>query len=78
MFTKYPAARYFPCNSARQCPIGQQYVPEVKIKELSQITDGISAGMGIDLKSLIMGALGGKLLSSEQPPVVVLPQDSNN
>lgn len=27
------------CNfyCARQCPIGQQYVPEVKIKELSQI-----------------------------------------
>lgn len=27
----------------------------------TQVTEGISAGMGIDIKSLIMGALGGKM-----------------
>ena len=30
--------------------------------------------MGIDLKSLLMGALGGKLAADSQPPVVVVPQ----
>ena len=33
------------------------------VNSTTQITEGISAGMGIDLKSLLMGALGGKLLS---------------
>ena len=106
------------CNyyCANQCPIGQQYVPEVKSKDLSQIilellaslnavskqkdrlieitadgegnsakllsdivngttqvTEGISAGMGIDIKSLIMGALGGKLAADPAPVVVVPP-----
>ena len=40
----------------------------------TQVTEGISAGMGIDLKSLILGALGGKLTADGQPPVVVVPQ----
>lgn len=31
------------------------------INGTTQVTEGISAGMGIDVKSLIMGALGGKL-----------------
>ncbi len=38
----------------------------------TQVTEGISAGMGIDLKSLIMGALGGKM-AADTAPVVVLP-----
>ncbi|MBQ9990480.1 MAG: flotillin family protein [Lachnospiraceae bacterium] len=33
------------------------------INGTTQVTDGISAGMGIDLKSLILGAMGGKLVS---------------
>jgi hypothetical protein len=33
--------------------------------------------MGIDLKSLLMGALGGKLVSDSQPSVVVVPQSQN-
>ena len=38
------------------------------------MTEGISAGMGIDIKSLILGALGGKLAADEQPaPVIVVP-----
>ena len=31
------------------------------VNSTTQITEGISSGMGIDLKSLLMGALGGKL-----------------
>ena len=40
----------------------------------TQVTEGISAGMGIDIKSLIMGALGGRLAADSQAPVVVVPQ----
>ena len=40
----------------------------------TQITEGISSGMGIDIKSIIMGALGGKLAAQAQdtPNVVVV------
>ena len=38
----------------------------------TQVTEGISAGMGIDIKSLILGALGGKLAADHNPPVVVV------
>ena len=38
----------------------------------TQVTEGISAGMGIDIKSLIMGALGGKLVADTAAPVVVV------
>ena len=39
----------------------------------TQVTEGIGAGMGIDLKSLILGALGGKLAAGEaNAPVVVM------
>ena len=40
----------------------------------TQVTEGISAGMGIDLRSLIAGALGGKLAADSQPSVIVVPQ----
>ena len=44
------------------------------VNSTTQITEGISAGMGIDLKSLLMGALGGKLAAAENnPPVVIVP-----
>ena len=33
------------------------------VNSTNQITEGISSGMGIDIKSLLMGALGGKLIS---------------
>ena len=44
----------------------------------TQVTEGISAGMGIDIKSLIMGALGGKMAAAENaaPVVVVQPQEA--
>lgn len=42
----------------------------------TQITEGFTSGMGIDVKALLAGILGGKLVSGEkdtpqQPPVVV-------
>lgn len=41
----------------------------------TQVTEGIASGMGIDIKSLIMGALGGKMASdgNNKPVVVVQP-----
>ncbi|MBR3606486.1 MAG: flotillin family protein [Lachnospiraceae bacterium] len=38
----------------------------------TQVTEGISAGMGIDIKSLLMGALGGKMAADTNNPVVVV------
>jgi flotillin len=40
----------------------------------TQVTEGISAGMGIDIKSLIMGALGAKMAGENNSPVVVVNQ----
>jgi len=37
----------------------------------TQVTEGISAGMGLDLKSLLAGALGGKLAAGNSQPVQV-------
>ena len=36
------------------------------VNSTTQITEGISAGMGIDLKSLLVGALGTKILTPDQ------------
>ena len=33
------------------------------VNSTTQITEGISAGMGIDIKSLLLGALGGKMIA---------------
>lgn len=38
----------------------------------TQVTEGISAGMGIDIKSLLMGALGGRMSADTSSPVVVV------
>ncbi len=45
----------------------------------TQVTEGISAGMGIDIKSLIMGALGGKMAAAANDApaqVVIVPQQA--
>ncbi len=42
----------------------------------TQVTEGISAGMGLDIKSLLAGALGGKLASDGAPQVIVVPQQA--
>ena len=34
------------------------------VNSTTQITEGISSGMGIDIKSLLLGALGGKVMAS--------------
>ena len=39
----------------------------------TQVTEGISAGMGIDIKSLIMGALGGKMAAMSDSPAAMPP-----
>ena len=45
----------------------------------TQVTEGISAGMGIDIKSLIMGALGGKMAAAnDAPQVVIVPQQDGS
>ena len=41
------------------------------VNSTTQITEGISAGMGIDLKSILLGALGTKVLGDNNPVVVV-------
>ena len=48
------------------------------VNSTTQITEGISAGMGIDLKSLLMGALGGKLATDQAHQVVIVPQAPND
>ncbi len=40
----------------------------------TQVTEGISAGMGLNLKSLLTGALGGKLVGEQPVQVVVTLQ----
>ena len=47
----------------------------------TQVTEGISAGMGIDIKSLIMGALGGKMAAAANDApaqVVIVPQQDGS
>lgn len=39
-----------------------------------QVTEGISAARGLAIKSLLAGALGGKLASDNVPQVIVVPQ----
>lgn len=43
----------------------------------NQVTEGIFAGMGIDVKALLAGMLGGKLASGCAPTVVVETADSS-
>lgn len=49
------------------------------INGTTQVTEGITAGMGIDIRSLIAGAVGGKLAAGEPSPVqvTVAPQASS-
>ena len=49
MAEKYQAPSLCNYYCARQCPIGQQYVPEIKIKDLSQIILEMLAGLHPDV-----------------------------
>ena len=46
------------------------------VNSTTQITNGITEGMGIDLKTLLLGMLGGKLAS--KPVEVVIPENKEN
>ena len=39
------------------------------VNSTTQITEGISAGMGIDIRSLLLGALGGKMIAENKDEV---------
>ena len=63
---------YSECNSAK--------LLSNIVNSTTKVTEGITQAC-IDIKSLIMGALGGKMAADAQPPVVVVPpqaQSSND
>ena len=68
------------CNHycANQCPIGQQYVPEVKIKDLSQIVIEMLASLNSMNKKkerLIEITVDGKISEDEIEDFVVIQQE---
>ena len=68
MADKYKLPRLCNYYCANQCPIGQEYVPEVKVKELSQITLELLASlnaMNSQRERLIEITVNGKIDESE-------------
>lgn len=68
MADKYKLPRLCNYYCANQCPIGQEYVPEVKVKELSQITLELLASlnaMNSQRERLIEITVNGKIDDSE-------------
>ena len=68
MADKYKLPRLCNYYCANQCPIGQEYVPEVKVKELSQITLELLASLNImnsNRERLIEITVNGKIDDSE-------------
>ena len=68
------------CNyyCARQCPIGQQYVPEVKIKDLSQIVLEMLASLNAMQKKkerLIEITVDGKISGDELADFVFIQKE---
>ena len=47
------------------------------INGTTQVTEGLSSGMGLDIKSLIAGAIGGKLTAQQTSPVIVMDKTDN-
>ena len=47
------------------------------INGTTQVTEGLSSGMGLDIKSLIAGAIGGKLTAQQTSPVIVVDKPDN-
>ena len=47
------------------------------INGTTQVTEGLSSGMGLDIKSLIAGAIGGKLTAQQTSPVIVMDKPDN-
>lgn len=68
MADKYKLPRLCNYYCANQCPIGQEYVPEIKVKELSQITlELLSAlnNMNSNRERLIEITVNGKIDDDE-------------
>jgi hypothetical protein len=68
------------CNyyCAKQCPIGQQYVPEVKIKDLSQIVLEMLASlnaMGKRKERLIEITVDGKITGDELEDFIYIQEE---
>ena len=68
------------CNyyCANQCPIGQQYVPEVKIKDLSQIVLEMLASLNAMQKNkerLIEITVDGKITGDEMEDFVYIQEE---
>lgn len=68
------------CNyyCANQCPIGQQYVPEVKIKDLSQIVLEMLASlnaMGRQKERLIEITVDGKITGDELEDFIYIQEE---
>ena len=73
---KQPSLCNFYC--ANQCPIGQQYVPEVKIKELSQIVLEMLASlnsMGKQKERLIEITVDGKITGDELEDFIYIQEE---
>ena len=73
---KQPSLCNFYC--ANQCPIGQQYVPEVKIKDLSQIVLEMLASlnsMGKQKERLIEITVDGKITGDELEDFIYIQEE---
>ena len=73
---KQPSLCNFYC--ANQCPIGQQYVPEVKIKDLSQIVLEMLASlnsMGKQKERLIEITADGKITGDELEDFIYIQEE---
>ena len=78
MADKYKLPRLCNYYCSNQCPIGQEYVPEVKVKELSQITLELLASlntMNSQRERLIEITVNGKIDDDEIADFVGIQED---
>lgn len=78
MAEKYKQPRLCNYYCANQCPIGQQYVPEIKIKDLSQIVLEMLASLNSMQKKkerLIEITVDGKITGDEVADFVYIQQE---
>ena len=78
MADKYKLPRLCNYYCANQCPIGQQYVPEIKVKELSQITLELLASlnnMNSNRERLIEITVNGKIDDDEIADFIAIQEE---
>ena len=78
MANKYKLPRLCNYYCANQCPIGQEYVPEVKVKELSQITLELLAAlntMNAKRERLVEITVNGKIDNDEIADFINIQED---